>query len=119
MKARNIEGFGLITGKWVWRTILYLTNDLKYQPLGGDYKADYSVRMHYENGSKFWKDYNNAPTRKYSYRWCLRWLKTHPSSSIWDDLFMKDSYLKVCCDKKKIRSLDQLAHYADEYWRKK
>ena len=104
-------------GRWLWRIIMYLTNHLKYKPLGGDYKADYSVGGYYENASEFWEDFNNAPNGQYSYKWCLRWVKSHPNASIWDDFIMKDPYLKICCEKKKITSYDQLAYYVDEYWR--
>ena len=105
-----------MTGKYLQRMILYLTNYLKFKPLGGDYKADYSVEDYYDNGSEFWNDYNNAPNSKYSYKWCLRWLKTHPNSNIWDDLLSKDPYLKACLDHKNIRSFDILLSRNDEFW---
>ena len=105
-------------GKWLWRTILYLTNYLQYKPLGGNYEADFSVDPEYDTGSDFWRDYNNSSNSKYSYKWCLKWLKQHPNSNVWDELFMKDPYLKYCCEKKKIRSYDQLFWYSFDYWEK-
>ena len=88
-----------MTGKYLQRMILYLTNYLKFKPLGGDYKADYSVEDYYDNGSEFWNDYNNAP-----------------NSNIWDDLLSKDPYLKACLDHKNIRSFDILLSRNDEFW---
>lgn len=95
-----------MNGKELWRTLRYLTFNGKYTPL--DFDSD--------SGSEFWENYDNSKKEKYSYKWCLAWIKSHPGQNYWDDLIMKDPYLVECCKKRKVTMPDQLWHYVHEYW---
>ena len=94
-------------GRMLWRAIGYVTNGCLLHSYIGEY----------ESGSEFWEEYRSGYNRKYSYKWCVEFAKS--GKDWWNDLFMKDPYLKECCEYKKVSALDQLLYYSEEYWHRK
>ncbi|MGN0169700.1 MAG: hypothetical protein ACI39H_02940 [Lachnospiraceae bacterium] len=85
-------------GRDLWRQIRFITN--KHTMISDEI---------YFDSQEEWYQYRNKKVKtKFSYNWCLDWVNTFSTANVWDDLYMKEPYLKACLKKRNIKDYEDL-----------